>query len=138
MLTEHCADGTMGGFSYMVSESSAYDWSHHAGNGSKGVGDGKKNACIPTNTHTQCHMFSCQRQITHRQRKKSFKKDRESLRRRDVKVVDVETRRSHSTQRGGEGEEGDSQDIVTACVTCCHEKYGRQNHACGIHGLTIS
>lgn len=40
----------------MVSESSAYDWSHHARNGSKGVGDGKKNACIPTNTHTVSHV----------------------------------------------------------------------------------
>lgn len=32
----------------MASESSTYDWPHHAGNGSKGVGDGKENTCIPT------------------------------------------------------------------------------------------
>lgn len=51
------------------------------------------------------------------------------LRGSDVQVVDVETGRRHSAQRGGDCEERHSQDVVTACVTSRHEKTRWPDHA---------
>lgn len=50
------------------------------------------------------------------------------LRRSNVKVVDVEARCRHSSERRGDGEEGHSQGVVTACITCCHQEHCRPNH----------
>lgn len=50
------------------------------------------------------------------------------LRWSNVKVVDVEARSRHSSQRGGNGEEGHSQGVVTACISCCHQEHCWSNH----------
>lgn len=47
-------------FSYRFSELTCYDWSHHAGNGGKGVGDSQQDPSKPAHTHT--HRF-CETQI---------------------------------------------------------------------------
>ncbi len=36
----------------MFGELSCYDWSHHARDGGKGVGDSQENTSIPMNTST--------------------------------------------------------------------------------------
>lgn len=50
------------------------------------------------------------------------------LRRSNVKVVDVEARGRHSAQSGGDGEEGHSQGVVTAYISCCHQEHRRPDH----------
>lgn len=59
------------------------------------------------------------------------------LRRSNVKVVDVEARGRHSAQRGGDGEEGHSQDVVTACISCCHQEHRRPDHTYRNNTITV-
>lgn len=49
-------------FSYRFGELTCYDWSHHAGNGGKGVGDSQQDPSKPAHTRTHTHRF-CETQI---------------------------------------------------------------------------
>lgn len=53
-------------------------------------------------------------------------------------MVDVEARCRHSAQRRGDGEERHSQGVVTACITCCHEKHSWPDHAYGNKSLMVN
>lgn len=142
-------------FSYRFSELTRYDWSHHARNGRKGVGDSQEDTGVPADTGTlsvklqslwcssATASFKCQAWIYIKTRihilrsteyyvysgQTGWIRSFSFLRGSDVQVVDVETGRRHAAQRRGDGEERHSQDVVTACVTSRHEKTRWPNHA---------